>query len=156
MACDVLTSLCGTIGPLSICQLINFNFAMLPHLPTIHAARCLPGECARKLFGAIAYCWDAASIHPSSLPIGILLSLISYHRFQGSGGCSFWERPFLLEALILAQNSPVWTPQGQGCARPEKMTLPANEVKLLSPVLPGSPSVPRRKCPAWAGRRWGL
>lgn len=49
MACDILTSLCGTIGPLSICQLINFNFAVLPHLRTVHAARRLPGECARKL-----------------------------------------------------------------------------------------------------------
>lgn len=62
-----------------------------------------------------------------------------------------------MEALILARNSPVWTPQGQGCARPEKMTLPASgEVKLLSPVLPVSPSVPRRKCLAWAGREVGL
>lgn len=98
MACDILTLLCGTIGPLSICQLINFNFAMLPHLRTVHAARRLPGECAQKLSGATAYCWDAANIHSSSLPTCILLSLISYHPFQGSGGCSFWERPFLLEA----------------------------------------------------------
>lgn len=33
--CDVLTSLCGTIEPLWMCQLINFNFAMLHHLHTL-------------------------------------------------------------------------------------------------------------------------
>lgn len=40
MVCDVLTSSCGTIEPVSISQLINFNFVMSPHLHTLFT---LPG-----------------------------------------------------------------------------------------------------------------